>query len=338
MFGKKEYLDYGDVLIRPRTSSYDSRKDVIVHRKFRGIKSENEFTASPIIVANLDTTGTFEVAKTLGRLGITTALHKFYTPEQLREAGTRFDAWVTIGMRDLDWEAKVNAAGTTRICIDVANGYMTGFLDFIVRVRNRFPKHYIMAGNICTPDIMHLYAEAGVDAVKVGIGQGALCRTRVTAGIGVPQFTAVYDCAKRAKWFGLHVCADGGISEYADFSKALVAGADFVMAGSMFTGHDETADEFYNGERNFKVAYGMSSATAMDKHYGGKEAHRASEGRTVLVPYKGSIVDTANEILGSIRSTMTYTDSGRVEELKKAKWIRVNSTINATFIKQTIAH
>jgi len=336
MFKNKEYLDYSDVLIKPRLSGFDSRKDVLVSRWYIGVKSKTAFTSTPIIIANLDTTGTFEVSRALYKHDISVALHKFYTPTQL--GASRVNDWVTIGMRDTNWKEKVWCARTHKIIIDVANGYMVGFLEFIAKVRKAFPEHYIMAGNICTPDIIHLYAEAGVDAIKVGIGQGALCRTRVTAGVGVPQFTAVLDCAKRAKRFKLHVCADGGISEYADFSKALVAGADFVMAGSIFTGHDETSDEFYNGEEKFKVTYGMSSATAMNKHYGGKEAHRASEGRTVLVPYRGSIDTTAEEILGSIRSTMTYTDSGCIEDLKKAQWIRVNNVVNNTFINQTIGH
>lgn len=339
MFKQKEYLDYSDVLIKPSFSTLRSRKEALIHHAWTGINSFRTFYGSPIIIANLDTTGTIEVANAVGKHDIQTAYHKFYTPEQLRWPSSPLD-WVTIGMRDTNWREKVASCEGKihKICIDVANGYMESFLDFITAVRAAFPHHYIMAGNICTPDMVTAYANAGADCVKVGVGQGALCRTRVTAGIGVPQFTAVLDCAKAAKKSGIHICADGGITEYADFSKALVAGADFVMAGSIFAGHDETADEFYNGEKQFKVAYGMSSKTAMDKHYGGKESHRASEGRTALIPYRGSIENTVEEILGSIRSTMSYTDCYELDELKKVKWIRVNSTVNKTYISQTIGH
>ncbi len=339
MFKQKEYLDYSDVLIKPRLTTLTSRSEAEIIRVFQGCVSKTSIIATPIIVANLDTTGTFEVADSVFMHDLQVAYHKFYTPADIKKLSKNNNGWVTIGMRDKNWKEKVRALRVSKnICIDVANGYMVSFLEFIKQVRTAFPDHYIMAGNICTPDMIKYYHDAGADCVKVGIGQGALCRTRVTAGVGVPQFTAVRDCAKEAKKYKMHVCADGGITEYADFAKALVAGADFVMAGSIFAGHDETADEFYNGEKHFKIAYGMSSKTAMDKHYGGKESHRASEGRTALIPYRGPIKDTVEEILGSIRSAMAYTDCYEVEELKKVKWIKVNSTINNTFASQTISH
>lgn len=336
MFNKKEYLDYSDVLILPKRTRYASRSEASLTRVYEGCNSKQYFVTSPIIISNLDTTGTIEVAKFVQKYNINVALHKFYTPTQISHSTGAFNSFVTVGINDLDWYEKIKRHSNPWINVDVANGYMVSFLEFIKKVRGSFPHHYIMAGNICSPEMVKLYYKAGADCVKVGIGSGQLCRTRVTAGIGAPQFTAIQNVAKEAKKYKMHVCADGGITQYADFAKALVAGADFVMAGSIFAGHDETSDEFYNNEKKYKIAYGMSSTKAMEKHYGQKNAYRASEGRVALIPYKGSIENTIEEILGSIRSTMSYTDTWGISNLRKAKWIKVNNTINKNLESQTI--
>ncbi len=350
MFFKKEeeYLDYNQVLMLPKKTKLNSRRDANVVRDYsygfgKAYVSYGNFKSSPIIVSNMDCVGTLNVAKAFSEnsVPITVALNKTEDLDNF-DPIVHENVFVSIGLND-DWRPivdKMMKKGIRKLCLDVANGYTEAFLNLITDIRNytKDEKYalYIMAGNICTPDIIRDYHNAGVDCVKVGIGPGAVCRTRVTAGIGMPQFTAVKKCIKEAKKFGLHVCADGGVVEYADAVKAIALGADWVMIGSMFAGHDETEDEFFDEDQKFKVFYGMSSNHAMmTKNQ--KQSHRASEGRVVKVPYRGSIVTTAGEILGSLRSAMTYTNSSQVTDLpRNTKFIRVNDVVNRKYEAHTI--
>ncbi len=343
----RRFYDYNDVLIKPASTSISSRRDVKLVDAFFTKHSKQEMICVPIMSSNMDTTGTIEIALELQKEFMLTALHKYYSADDIIDAvlNRKLDRgffFVSIGMSLIDIEKikKIESALNYHpmICIDVANGYTQDFVSYIARVREEFPRSIIMAGNVATPEQMAIYDNAGVDIVKIGIGPGNFCRTRTTAGIGVPQLSAVLDCATAADALGIMICADGGINEFCDFAKAMCAGANFVMAGSMFAGHTESGGELIvdkdGNER--KITYGMSSETAMMKYAGEISEYRASEGRTAAIRHKGPVVDTVKNILGSLRSTMTYTDTRRISNLFMAEMILVSNHINQNQVGNTI--
>jgi GMP reductase len=341
----KEYLNYSDVLIKPKYSNVNSRSEANPYKQFKGEFSKISMTTTPIMIANMEHTGTIEMAMAVQDRGIVVALHKFYGLNDLVKAyenGLDGYHFVSIGESELDllkYRLLYNRDLRPNLMVDVANGYRKDFVfNFLAKVRKEFPDVIIAAGNVCTSDALVGYASVGIDLVKIGIGPGGQCRTRETAGVGVPQFTAVMDCVEFADQLGIGIIADGGINEYADFVKAIGAGADFVMAGSIFGGHDEgnPVVEVVDGKQVCKI-YGMSSKEAQKKHYGELKSYRASEGRVSLVPYKGKVDDTITEVLGSLRSAMTYTDAKTIQEFQeKVTFIKVKDTINRKYEKSTI--
>ncbi len=341
---KREYRDYSDVLILPNLTNVSSRKYVDVERTF--FKSKiSHITAVPIIASNMDTTGTFEMALALSAYGLMTALHKHYTAEEIVDFFTnnkfcKRNVFITVGLNDIN-KLIIIAAKTNidiSICVDIANGYIPELAENVRQIRKLFPRSMIMAGNVTTRPGVKNIAKAGANIIKIGIGGGAHCRTRVTAGVGMPMITAIEECAKEAKRRKVLICADGGISEYSDFAKAYVAGADFVMVGSMFAAHDESGGEVVTDkdDNQLKPIYGMSSETAMNKYSGGVSDYRTSEGRTSLVPVRGPIANTVSTILGSIRSACTYTNSYSISGLKRAKLITVRNTVNRSYEQHTV--
>lgn len=340
----KEYLDYSDVLIKPKPTTINSRADVILVRSITGPASGMKFTTIPIIVANMDHTGTIEMALAVQGIGIQVALHKFYGFDDIItgiEKGLGDQHFISIGQNELDllkYRLIHDRGYRFPLMIDVANGYTYEFQKFLAKVRKEFPNIFIAAGNIATPDILHEFKDSGVDAVKIGIGPGGQCRTRETAGIGIPQLTAVMDCANEADNLGLLTIADGGINEYCDFAKGLGAGADFVMSGSFFGGHNEcSGSHIAKDGKAYMQIYGMSSKEAQRIHYGEIKNYRASEGRVSLVECKGPVNETVNEILGSLRSTMTYTNTKSIDKLTdNVTFIKVKDTINRKYEKFTI--
>jgi GMP reductase len=214
------------------------------------------------------------------------------------------------------------------LCLDIANGYSEHFVDYVKKVRQEFPTKIIMAGNVVTGEMTEQLILSGADIVKVGIGPGSVCTTRKKTGVGYPQLSAVLECADAAHGVGGHIISDGGCTMPGDFAKAFGAGADFVMAGGTFSGHDESGGDIkiIDG-RKFKEFYGMSSAVAMKKHSGEVANYRASEGKYVLVPFRGPVQNTLSEILGGIRSACTYVGAGKLKELsKRTTFIRVLSS------------
>lgn len=336
-------LGFKDVLIRPKRSTLKSRSQVSLERTYTFRNSGQSWTGIPVISANMDTTGTLEVAEVLANLKMLTALHKHYSPEQLAKTlegkpDSFYDHFsVSSGTSAADFDRiKLFIAQNPKIrfiCIDVANGYSEHFIDYVKRVRLEFPDKIIMAGNVVTGEITEELLLAGADIIKVGIGPGSVCTTRVKTGVGYPQLSAVIECADAAHGLGGHIMSDGGCTCGGDVSKAFGAGADFVMIGGMFAGHDESGGELItiNGE-SFKQFYGMSSETAMGKYHGGVADYRASEGKTVNVPYRGPIENTVQDILGGVRSTCTYVGAARLKELtKRTTFIRVQEQANPIF-------
>lgn len=336
-------LGFKDVLIRPKRSTLKSRVQVQLERTFTFLHSRRQWSGVPVIAANMDTVGTFEAARVLARHRMLTAVHKHYDVDAWRDflasageeifsrvmvsTGTSEPDFVRLG-RILDEHPKLEF-----ICIDVANGYAESFVEFVARVRQTFPDRTVVAGNVVTGEMVEELLLSGADIVKVGIGPGSVCTTRVKTGVGYPQLSAVIECADAAHGLGGRIISDGGCACAGDVVKAFGGGADFVMLGGMFAGHDESGGELVEREgRRYKLFYGMSSATAMEKHAGGVAEYRASEGKTVEVPYRGPIDDTVKDILGGLRSACTYVGASELREFsKRTTFIRVTEQENRVF-------
>jgi GMP reductase len=329
-------LDYKDVLITPKRSTIESRSKVTLRRHYK-FRNGGEWFGVPIIAANMDGVGTFEMDIALGRHNCMTALTKHYSDIDLISHFEKklYSSIYSLGISDADL-AKFDNVYTIvsnkhiKVCIDVANGYTQQFVDFIQRFRERYRHVILMAGNVVTPEMTEELILSGVDVVKVGIGPGSVCTTRKLTGIGYPQLSAVIECADAAHGLKGHIIADGGCTAPGDVVKAFAAGADFVMLGGMLAGHDEGGGEIImKGDKSYRKFYGMSSTTAMNKHNGGVANYRASEGKTVEIPYKGPVDDTIKEIFGGMRSACTYVGASELKELsKRTSFIRVTQQIN----------
>ncbi len=336
-------LGFKNVLIKPKRSNLKSRSEVNLERNFSFLHSGREWRGVPVIAANMDTIGTFEVAGVLAQHGLVTAIHKHYTLEQWdafldgRTADFYSRIMVSAGAAEEDF-SKLGRIVSKHpalefICLDVANGYTETFVEYVGKVRDAFPDKTIVAGNVVTGEMVEELLLSGADIIKVGIGPGSVCTTRVKAGVGYPQLSAVIECADAAHGLGGRIISDGGCSCPGDVAKAFGGGADFVMLGGMFAGHDECGGELMEHDGfHYKEFYGMSSMTAMTMHAGGVADYRASEGKTVRVPYRGPIVETVRDILGGVRSACTYVGAAALKELtKRTTFIMVEEQENRTF-------
>lgn len=337
-------LDFRDVLIRPKRSTLTSRSDVDITREFTFRHAGIKYHGIPIIASNMDTTGTFEMARALDGFRLSTALHKHYSVDDcvnfFRSLERKSAAFYSMGITKADedkFKRVMEAAGTALeyVCIDVANGYHENFVTFVTRIRTQFPRIVIMAGNVVTGEMTEELILSGADIVKVGIGPGSVCTTRKMTGVGYPQLSAVIECADAAHGLSGLICADGGCTTPGDIAKAFGGGADFVMLGGMFAGHDESGGERVERDgSSYKRFYGMSSKAAMERYSGGVAGYRAAEGREVLVPYRGPVANTVQEILGGVRSACTYVGARRLKELsKRTSFVRVAQQINELFGK-----
>lgn len=336
-------LGFKDVLVRPKRSNLKSRSQVALERTFSFLHSRKQWTGVPVVAANMDSVGTFEIAKVLGSYGLLTAIHKHYSLAEWQTFLARQDEdiysriMVSTGTSDEDFDRlrRILEAHPRLdfICIDVANGYAEAFVEFVRKVRGACADKTIVAGNVVTGEMTEELLLSGADIVKVGIGPGSVCTTRLKTGVGYPQLSAVIECADAAHGLGGRIISDGGCCCPGDVVKAFGGGADFVMLGGMFAGHDESGGQLLerNGQQ-FKLFYGMSSVTAMDKHAGGVAEYRSSEGKTVEVPYCGPVAETVKDILGGLRSACTYVGAGALRELsKRTTFIRVVEQENQTF-------
>jgi len=368
-------LDYKDVLIRPKRSTLTSRKEVDLNRSFQfaNYKSDTneniDYYGVPIMAANMDGVGTFEMADALADVGLFTCLVKTYTISELvdffnndnkrtRVSHVAYSMGISVADKDKFRSVYQLSNGSIKyVCVDVANGYTERFVDFIRNLRHEYPHIVIIAGNVVTADQTQELILNGADIVKVGIGPGSVCTTRIQTGVGYPQLSAVIECADAAHGLGGHIIADGGCTCPGDVAKAFAAGADFVMLGGMLAGHDEgggeVIDKYFNPNMEFYISsrthgeyqavvelrkfvqfYGMSSKAANDKHFGGLKEYRSSEGREVLVPYKGNVLNTIQDLLGGIRSTCTYVGASRLKQLSKCTtFVRCTQQFNAVYAK-----
>ncbi len=338
-------LGFKDVMFRPKRSTLKSRSQVNLQRTFKFMHTNMEWTGVPVMAANMDTVGTFEMAVKLAESEIFTAIHKHYSLEEwnsfLSNAPQGIENYIAVstgtGSQDLDKVEAIFKANPHLkfICIDVANGYSEHFVSFVKKARSMFPDKVILAGNVVTGEMVEELLLAGADIIKVGIGPGSVCTTRVKTGVGYPQLSAIIECADAAHGLGGQIISDGGCAMPGDVAKAFGAGADFVMLGGMLAGHDESGGEVVDIDgKQYKQFYGMSSATAMDKHAGGVAEYRASEGKTVQVEYRGPVENTVKDILGGVRSTCTYVGASQLKELtKRTTFIRVAEQENRVYTK-----
>ncbi|WP_299017971.1 GMP reductase [uncultured Photobacterium sp.] len=339
-------LGFKDVLFRPKRSTLKSRSQVELTRDFTFKHSGRQWSGVPIIAANMDSVGSFDMAISLAKHGVMTAIHKHYSVAEWAEfinsndANVLNNAMVSTGTSETDFQKTKDIMELTDdlifICIDIANGYSEHLVEYVQRVRAEFPDKVISAGNVVTGDMVEELILAGADIVKVGIGPGSVCTTRVKTGVGYPQLSAIIECADAAHGLGGRIIGDGGCACAGDVSKAFGGGADFVMLGGMLAGHEESGGEIVeqNGEMFMKF-YGMSSQRAMDKHSGGVARYRAAEGKTVLLPFRGPVENTIQDILGGVRSTCTYVGAAKLKELtKRTTFIRVLEQENNVFGKE----
>jgi len=318
-------LDFDDVLISPKRSQLTSRKDAELTRKFTFKHSQHTWTGVPIVASNMDHTGTISMFNAMSEHKMLTALCKF---TEWPKNGWHY-LIQTIGL-DQNLDA-LDYDDSHWICLDVANGYTERFNDYVTLMRNHeaIKDKIIVAGNVCTPEAVEQIILEGADIVKIGIGPGSVCTTRKMTGVGYPQLSCIIECADAAHGLGGHVMSDGGCVSPGDIAKAFGAGADFVMLGGMLAGHDECKGEVENDTMTF---YGMSSDEAQIKYYGEKRTHRAAEGKTVHVPYKGSIKDTVQDILGGLRSACTYAGANSLKSLSKCTtFVKVNRQLNEVY-------
>ncbi|MGF1870510.1 GMP reductase [Photobacterium indicum] len=339
-------LGFKDVLFRPKRSTLKSRSQVELTRDFTFKHSGRQWSGVPIIAANMDSVGSFEMAASLSKHNVMTAIHKHYTVEDWagfvknNDASVLNNAMVSTGTSEADFQKTKDIMALTDdlifICIDIANGYSEHLVEYVQKVRAEFPTKVISAGNVVTGDMVEELILAGADIVKVGIGPGSVCTTRVKTGVGYPQLSAIIECADAAHGLGGRIIGDGGCSCAGDVSKAFGGGADFVMLGGMLAGHEESNGEVIekDGEMFMKF-YGMSSESAMAKHSGGVAKYRAAEGKTVLLPFRGPVENTIQDIMGGIRSTCTYVGAAQLKELtKRATFIRVQEQENNVYGKE----
>jgi GMP reductase len=337
-------LDFKDVLIRPKRSTLTTRLEVDISREFHFRHAGVQYAGIPIIAANMDTTGTFEMARVLDAFKLSTALHKHFAVDDCvaffhaleRKSAAFYSMGIAKADEDKFHQVMIAAGAAVQyVCIDVANGYTESFVRFVAKIREAYPQLVIMAGNVVTGEMTEELILSGADIVKVGIGPGSVCTTRQMTGVGYPQLSAIIDCADAAHGLEGHICADGGCATPGDIAKAFGGGADFVMLGGMFAGHEESGGEIVlrDGQK-LKRFYGMSSKAAMERYAGGVAKYRAAEGREVLVPYRGPVTDTVQEILGGVRSACTYVGARRLRELsKRTTFIRVAQPQSDVFAK-----
>ncbi len=335
-------LDFNDVLIRPKRTKLSSRSEVNLEREIYFPISKQTWKGVPIIAANMDTVGTYDVYKVLSKHKIITAFHKFYTLRDFENMeGLDPDYFaISTGISEYDFiklkEIMDRNFGSRVkfICIDVANGYMEKLVEFCKKVRDMYPNKILIAGNVVSREVTEeLILNGGVDIVKVGIGPGSACLTRTQTGVGMPQLSAIMECADAAHGVNGFIIGDGGITCPGDLAKGFGGGADFIMIGGQFAGHDENPGEIQeiNGEK-YKLFYGMSSEKAMQTHYGKMDKYRSSEGRCIKIKYKGSLEDTVLSYLGGLRSTCTYINAINIKNISKCTtFIKTNRQLNTIF-------
>ena len=340
-------LNFDDVLMEPKRSTLSSRRDVDMTRNFKFHNSGKLMNFTPIFASNMDGVGTFSMAKVLQEYKMMTVITKSTTVDQWRHAvgtGLRLQSVSVCTGTNKMWDPEAadyknmeevlkSFPDVKMITVDVANAYHQNFVDFIKMIRDDYPEKVIVAGNVVTPEMVEELIINGADMVKIGIGPGSVCTTRTMTGVGVPQFSAIVECADAANGVDGHIMADGGCVYPGDIAKALGGGAHAVMIGGMLAGHDESELPVVDGKVEF---YGMSSDRAREVHVKRKDGYRGNEGRLIELPDRGPVKDTVEDILGGVRSACTYIGARRLKDMPKcASFVTTNNVINKVYERYT---
>ncbi len=284
----------------------------------------------PILAANMDTVISYEMAELLIAQGSIPIFHRFTSFDEQVKWVERFKdkTFISCGIQKLDDTRKLLDLGAAGVCIDVAHGHSDRMFRHIQDLKKSHPDKDIIAGNVCTAMAYHDLVNAGADAVKVGVGPGAACSTRMVTGFGVPQFTAVMDCARIADKLRVPLIADGGIRNSRDIVLALAAGASTVMVGKLFAMTQESAAQKRNSPKGLEAKFrGQASEDFQNEFYGGLKAKTVAEGIDFWGPVTGSIEELITKFLGGIRSGMTYGGARNIKELqRKAEFVQVTNS------------
>lgn len=352
---QEQQYDFNDLMLKPKRSELGSRADVNLIREFKGKWNPNlNFSCTPIVCANMDNIANWETMKVLHKFNLTIAMNKFIPIEEWSKMQNILNDvnpfFYTIGIRNEDelnnYRKLYNKHPDifNKLCIDVPNAYSVRFINFVRKVRNEFPSIYIMAGNVVSAEQTEELILAGSDCVKCGIGSGSNCISRKKAGVGRPQASVVIESSDAAHGLNAHICSDGGCNSPGDIIKSFCLGSDFVMLGGMFGGHLESEGKVIEKyevshytkdlkpvfiKKEYKEFWGMSSERAMKIHYGEMASYRSSEGRTTLIPYRGPLENTIKDILGGIRSGLTYIGAKKIKDAPKcASFYIVKNQLN----------
>lgn len=323
IINRSKGLTFDDVLLIPRYSEISSRKVPTLKTKI----TKNYEIDIPIITANMDTVTGREMACKIATLGGVGILHRFMSPEEqvedvkfiqkfYKENGIKLPIAASIGVKE---EGKLRAdllanIGVEILTIDIAHGDSIMMMEVLEYVKNKYPKIDVIAGNVATADGVRRMIDRGADAVKVGIGPGSMCTTRIITGHGVPQLTAIGLCVSEAKKYGVPVIADGGLKNSGDMVKALCAGANTCMVGSLVSGALETPGEVKGGMKQYR---GMASKAAQVSWRGELPKGMAAEGVDTMIPCKGPVEYIIDELVGGIRSGMTYLGAYNIEQMER---------------------
>lgn len=306
------YLDFCDVLLKPKRSTIESRKEIVLERTFSFLHSAYGWHGVPIISSNMTSVTTPTVAGRMLDRNMLSCLPKTAT-------------WTTTSpnlIPSIGLEGTPDGFTGGWLCLDVPNGYIERVVRLTKMLRDEYRTNLtLIVGNVVTAEQTEALLLAGADIVKVGIGSGAACSTRIKTGVGMPQLSAVMECADAAHGLGGHIISDGGCTVAGDIVKAFAAGADFVMLGGMLAGHDENGTTFY----------GMSSERGNIELSGGLKDYRASEGWEIELPSRGPIDRTLQDIEGGLRSACSYVGARSIKDLPKCStFIQVNRQANTS--------
>jgi len=320
-------LTFDDVLVVPCKSEVRSRRDPSLGSQ---LTKKIKF-ATPIISANMDTVSESEMCVAMDKLGAFGILHRFMSIDdqckqvkKIKDSGAKhIGASVGVGDETKERAKKLVEGGVDVITIDIAHGHSVQMLETLSWIKKQFPQVEVIAGNIASPEAAHELIDAGADAIKVGIGPGSMCTTRIITGCGVPQLTAIALCTEVAEKFNVPVIADGGIRYSGDIFKAFAAGASSVMLGSMLAGTIETPGEIKGGKKPYR---GMASKDAQISWRGGVPEGMAAEGESRMISVKGHVRDVVLELMAGVRSGMSYVNATEFSEIKNnAKFMEMSA-------------
>ena len=330
-----EGLTFDDVLLVPSWSEVLPREVSLKTRFSRNIQLD-----IPIASAAMDTVTEAPMAIALAREGGIGVIHKNMSIDaqvaavrEVHGKGLKVAAALGITPDILERASALAEAGADAFVLDSAHGHSKGVVKALHKLKKAGVKPDVVVGNVATAEAVRCLIQAGADGVKVGIGPGSICTTRVVAGVGVPQLTAIFECAEAAQGSGVPIIGDGGLRYSGDVVKALAAGADCVMCGSLFAGTTEAPGEIFEDFKNgkkFKIYRGMGSIDAMeagskDRYFQSGAMKLVPEGIVGRVPFKGDVGDVIYQLLGGIRSGMGYCGAKDLEVLRKAKFIRITT-------------